>query len=130
MRKQYSFILTESELSEGKRLNRLAAILALGGSLVGGSKIPLPQAYANTHNDASTVGAAVVDNFLHPESHGVKKVNYGEAFTNGTRLARKYAFQMDPEAANVWKIGDRVTHPATNNVASNMNAVVHGEIHL
>ena len=80
MIKQYSFILTEQDLSEGKRLRKIALGLGLLGSTVGLSSAPLPNSYKISHPEyGNTFGSRVAYEIVRPK----KPVNFSTNLRKG-----------------------------------------------
>ena len=105
MTKQYSFILTEQRIQEGKGLRKLALGLGLLGGSIGLARAPLPQAVRDVHPEyGNTFGSGMTYELVH---HKSKPINFTDNFTKGFRSGMN-AF-MPPEIKHAKEVGDGLT---------------------
>ena len=99
MRKQYSFVLTEQQIQEGKGLRKLALGLGLLGSSIGISRTPLPQAVKDVHPEyGNTWGSGIAYEVMHPPKR--KPVNCTENIMKGAKMGMGAVIPQEVQQAN------------------------------
>ena len=99
MLKQYSFILTEQDLYEGKTLRKIALGLGLLGGSIGVARAPLPDGIKQVHPEyGNTWGSGIAYEVMHPPKR--KPIEWTKELKRGAMLGMDAVIPQEVKQAN------------------------------